>query len=95
VVLTHGKPEDAPGTHVQHAGQTQLALGGVDLGAIAEPALIQSLGAEVSTDQGGGVPTTATRACGVAPAAFGPGFQPLFDHQRRDGVLADPPPHLA
>jgi hypothetical protein len=94
-MLAQGKPDDAPRPHVQHAGQLQFAFGGVDLGAVTEPALVDPSRGEIPFDQVRGAPAAPARAGGAPPVMFRPGPRPLLGHQLRDGVLGDPPAHVA
>jgi hypothetical protein len=51
MMLPQGEPEDPAGGRVQHRSQVQLALTGVDTGAVAVPLLVDLLRGEVPPDQ--------------------------------------------
>jgi hypothetical protein len=73
----------------------QLALIGADLGAVAEPFAVDPRRGEVALDQVRHPPAALPRP-GRRPAPLlPPGRQVLLAHQRRDRVLAHPPPGSA
>src|SRR5438034_11602313 len=51
VILAQREPQHPARSHVQHAVQVQLALTGIDIGAVAVPLLVDLPGREVPLDQ--------------------------------------------
>lgn len=70
--------------------QVQLALIGVDIGAVAVPFLVDPSHREVSLDQVRRPPPALTGSSGACAPTFRPGGQAHLGHHRRDRVLADP-----
>jgi hypothetical protein len=92
VVLAEGEAEHPPGGHVQDRVQVELALIGGYLGAIAIPLAVDLGGGEVPLNQVWCPPPALARPGGAFALGFLPRRQVLLAHQRRDGVLAHPPP---
>src|SRR3954447_6220102 len=91
VMLTQTEPDDPPRAHVQHRVQVELALVGGNLGAVPVPLVVEPVCAEVPADAVRCPPPAPTRTGGLpAPATTSRG-EPKLAHQRRNGVLADPP----
>ena len=95
VMFPDGEPDDAPGPHVQHAVEEQLALISDDFSAVAVPLVVEPIGAEITLDQVLGSPPAATLAGGLPAVSAATRDQPQLGHQLRHRVLTDPPALLA
>ena len=66
-----------------------------DLGAIAIPRAVDLLSGELAADQVRCQPPTPTGPSGLFMPALAAGLQAELTHDRRNGVLTDPPPLIA
>jgi hypothetical protein len=64
----HGPPDDAAGAEVEHAGEVETSVVGVELGEVGHPPLVWELGTEVSLEQVRGRCTRPILASSPAPS---------------------------